>query len=86
METHTSPQMSINAHVSRRATQTFPFPVRNVLLGFRIAVLFSHSKVNDMNDYETHVNVMSAMNVGNLRLAAFVPGRPMRKLSGLMSR
>jgi hypothetical protein len=78
--------MSIDAHVSRRATQTFPFPVRNVLLGFRIAVLFGHSEVNDMNDYKTYVNIISAMNVGNSRLAAFVPGRPMRKLSGLISR
>ena len=53
--------MSVNAHVSRRATQTFPFPVRDVLLCSRITVLLGHPKVNNMNDYLTHVNGTSRL-------------------------
>lgn len=42
--------MSIDGHVAGSAGQRLPFSVGNMLLGLGIAVLFGHSKINDVND------------------------------------
>lgn len=38
--------MGIDTHVTSRAWQALAFPVWNMLLGFRVTVLFRHTKVN----------------------------------------
>ena len=42
--------MGIDRHVSCCSTQTLSLSVWDMLLCFRVSVLFSHSEINDMND------------------------------------
>ncbi|SRR6266403_1080706 len=85
----TSAQVSVNTHVSRSSTQALAFTVRDVLLCLWITVLLGHPKIHDM--YHCHCaqrRFTCAYKTKERRapLAPFVPGRPTRKLSGLMSR
>lgn len=43
--------MCIDAHVPRRARQTFMFSIRYVLIGFQVYVLFGKSEVDDVYDF-----------------------------------
>lgn len=44
-----STQMSVDTHVTGGTTETLPFPVRNVLLGFGVPVLLGHTEIDDVN-------------------------------------
>jgi hypothetical protein len=46
----TSAKMCVNAHISCSAAKTFAFPVWYVLLGFRISILFGHTKIDNMDN------------------------------------
>ena len=48
---HTSTQVSVDAHVSRGATQTLAFAIRYVLLRLWVAVLLGHSEIHDVNHW-----------------------------------
>ena len=48
----TSSQVSVDAHVSRRSTQTLAFAVRYVLLRLGVTILLGHSKVHDVDNYD----------------------------------
>ena len=48
VKTRTSPEMSVNTHIAGRSAKALSFAVRYMLAGPRIAILFSHSKVNNM--------------------------------------
>lgn len=41
--------MGIDAHVTGCSAEALSLPIRDVLLGLGIAILFGHSKVDDMN-------------------------------------
>ena len=43
--------MGVYAHVSGGPTQTLAFAIRDVLLRLWIAVLFGHTKVDNMYDF-----------------------------------
>ena len=81
----TSPQVRVDAHVTRSTTQTLALPVWYMLLRLRIAVLLSHTEVNDMDDWR-RMSRRTREALHRSLFAVFVPGRPMRKLSGLISR
>lgn len=94
----TSSKMGIDAHVTSGATEALPFPIWDMLLSLWIPVLLSHTKIDDMNDYDTCVTTPErkrlehqprAKTRGQMKrslLEAFDPARPIRKLSGLISR
>ena len=42
--------MGIDGHVSCCSTQTLSLSVWDMLLCFRVSVLFGHSEIDDMND------------------------------------
>lgn len=48
----TSTKVRVDTHISCGAAQTLALPVRDVLLGLRVAVLLGHAKVDDVNNYE----------------------------------
>ena len=48
VKTRTSSEMGVNTHIAGRAAKALSFAVRYMLAGPRIAILFSHSKVNNM--------------------------------------
>ena len=79
--------MGIDTHVSCRTTQALPFPVRNVLLGLGIPILLRHTEIDDVDDYTPTNSGGRALRYNMVvPLEVLVPGRPIRKLSGLMSR
>lgn len=83
----TSTQMGVDAHVACRATQALSFTIRYMLLGFRITILFGHPEVDHVNDLMTSDGAKCRFfGERHLPLLPFVPGRPIKKLSGLMSR
>lgn len=94
----TSSKMGIDAHVTSGATEALPFPIWNMLLSLWIPVLLSHTKVDDVNDYDTCVTTRARKRLehqprvktrGRMKrspLDVFDPARPIRKLSGLISR
>lgn len=87
----TASQMSVDAHVPSRAAQTLPFPVRYMLLRLGVAVLLRHTKVDDVDHchriaHQDQRDSNAAKPRPHAPFAFFVPGRPIRKLSGLMSR
>ena len=45
----TASQMRVDAHVPRRPAQALSFPIRNVLLRLRVAVLLRHAEVDDVD-------------------------------------
>ena len=47
---HTSAQVGINAHVTGCAAQALSFAVRDVLFRLGIAVLFGHTKVDNVHE------------------------------------
>jgi len=47
------PEMCVDAHVPSGTGERLAFPVRNVLFGLGIPVLFCHTKIDDMNDVGT---------------------------------
>jgi hypothetical protein len=84
----TSAQMGVDAHIPRRPAQALSFAIGYMLLGFWVTVLFGHSEIDHVDDLIGRT--LSAVKMGLERkhslLLPFVPGRPIRKLSGLMSR
>lgn len=46
---HTSSKMSVNTHITSGTRETFAFSIRDVLLCFRISVLFCHAKIDKEN-------------------------------------
>jgi len=83
----TSPQVSVDAHVPCRTTQTLALSIRYVLLCLGITILLCHTKVHDVYHwYRVNEPRVNAMNERRAPFAALVPGRPTRKLSGLISR
>lgn len=77
--------MSVDAHVPRRSTKTLPFSVRDMLFGLGVAVLLCHSEINHVYRLKAVSEDRTAL-CGDPLLAPLEPGRPMRKLSGLISR
>ena len=90
--TLTSAKMSVDAHVPCRPAQALSFAIRYMLFGFRIAVLLGHAEIDHVNDLMNRNQ--PTLSLGERRsggsehspLLPFVPGRPIKKLSGLMSR
>lgn len=79
--------MSVDAHIPSSSTQTLPFPVRDMLAGFRIAVLLGHTEVDDTMEQEMKLRTPKLNDMTYKTVDAFlVPGGPIKKLSGLMSR
>jgi len=48
MEVSTSPQMSVNTHVTRCAAETLPFTVGDMLLCLGISILLRHAKIDNV--------------------------------------
>ena len=90
--TPTSAQVSVNAHVPCRPAQALSFAIGYMLLGFRVTVLFSHTEIDHVDDLMEPCSADAKCGQRKSReeehspLLPFVPGRPIRKLSGLMSR
>lgn len=42
--------MRVDAHVTRRASQAFVFPIRYVLVRLQVYVLFGQSEIDDVDD------------------------------------
>lgn len=83
----TSTQMGVDTHVPCRTTQALPFAVRDVLLGLGVPILLCHPKIDDVDDCtSTYSDGQALRDYMAVPLAVLVPGRPMRKLSGLISR
>jgi hypothetical protein len=82
----TSPKMGVDAHIPSGSTETLPFTIRDVLFGLGITVLLGHTKINDMHDCFVILGSRVFPVPVNSLLDALVPARPMRKLSGLISR
>lgn len=86
-KTLTSAQMGVDAHIARRPTQALSFTVGYMLLGFRVTILLGHPEVDHVDDLMGSADAEgSAFRGVHLPLLPFVPGRPIKKLSGLMSR
>ena len=47
----TSPQVRVDAHISRRSTQTLALAVRYVLLRLGIAIVLGNSEVHDVDHW-----------------------------------
>ena len=45
-----SAKMGIDTHVAGSSREGLSLPIRNVLLGFRVAILFCHTEVDDVNN------------------------------------
>jgi hypothetical protein len=93
----TSSQVSVDTHVSCSATKTLAFTVRYMLLCLWVTILLGHPKIHDVNDWlpSQRFNAQPTTQGRDIKeggkerhapFAAFVPGRPTRKLSGLISR
>ena len=79
--------MGVDAHVARGSAQALSFSVGNVLLRLGIPVLLRHAKVDDVHHWAAdHLNKRRGEGEEDGPFEFFVPGRPMRKLSGLISR
>jgi len=46
----TTAEMCVDAHVPSSSRQTFVLTIRNVLVRFRVDILFGKTKVNDVDD------------------------------------
>jgi hypothetical protein len=78
--------MSVDAHVPSCAAQTLSFTIRDVLLSLGIPVLLGHTKIDHMNYWDIVSTKGTWRTPVHSPLAPLVPGRPIKKLSGLMSR
>lgn len=79
--------MGVDTHVPCRTAQTLPFTVRDVLFGLGIPILLRHTEIDDMDDCtSTRSDGQALGDYMAVPLAVLVPGRPLRKLSGLISR
>lgn len=79
--------MRVDTHVASRPAQRLALAIGDVLLRLRITILLGHTKVDDM-DYCRPLDEL-CFRKATLQSAPFaflVPGRPIKKLSGLMSR
>lgn len=67
--------MSIDAHIPSSTAQALPFSVRDMLLCFRIAVLFRHTEVHNMDGCTTIViqRTKTSQNGTRLTISAFGP-------------
>jgi len=43
-------QVRVDTHITSSSRQRLPLTIRNVLLGLGIAILFGHTKIDDMDD------------------------------------
>lgn len=85
----TSAQMGVNTHIACRPTQALSFTIGYMLLGFRVTILFGHPEVDHVNGLTASADVKSDVFGGGhslFLLLPSVPGLPIKKLSGLMSR
>eukprot|EP01052_Picozoa_sp_SAG31_P002589 SAG31_NODE_92_length_26360_cov_29.601881_18_plen_193_part_00 len=83
-------QMCVETSVAGRACKIFMLPVRNVLMGTRVSVFLRQTKIDHVNlDNEECLAPIDASSAAFYKMAltwfARLP-RPMRKLSGLISR
>lgn len=81
--------MGVDAHVPRCATKTLSFSIRDVLFWLGITVLLGHSKIHNVYDLLKKIKLVDMEKIDAIvskPFAPLVPGRPTRKLSGLISR
>ena len=87
----TSAKMGVDAHVPCWREQAFSFAIR-YMPGFRMVVMLSHAEIDHVDYLVDHDQ--PTLNPGERRGGGsehspslpFVPGRPIRKWSGLISR
>lgn len=82
----TSTQMGVDAHVPRSTTQALSFAIGYMLFGFRVAILLGHTEIDHMDNLMGSAEAERCCRREHLLLLPFVPVRPIKKLSGLMSR
>jgi hypothetical protein len=79
--------MSVDTHVPSSSTQTLSFSVRNMLSRLGITVLLGHTEIDNVDDCAERMDTFAHLQLRqNSLFAPLVPGRPIRKLSGFMSR
>ena len=79
--------MSVDTHIPSGSTQALSFSVWDVLLRLWVAVLLRHTKIDDVDDYvQKYINILPSLLRLDLLFAPLVAGRPIKKLSGFMSR